>query len=73
MPSIEMIADEADVIIGGYAISKCEEGLRVFNLNNKVSAAIFQKDGALVETNMDDIECEIARKYALSALSYMEE
>jgi hypothetical protein len=73
MPDLEMIADKADVIISGYAITKCEEGLRVFNLNNAVGAAVFQKDGTLVETNMDDIELAIAKEYMLSGLKYMEE
>lgn len=73
MPSIETIADMADVIISGYAITKCEDGLRVFNLNNAYGAAVFQKDGTLVETNMDDIELEIAKEYMLSSLKYLED
>jgi hypothetical protein len=73
MPDLKKIADNADVIISGYAITKCEEGLQVFNLNNAVGAAVFQKDGTLIETNMDDIELVIARDYMLSGLKYMEE
>jgi hypothetical protein len=44
---LRKIADDADVIISGYAIMKCEEGLRVFNLNNAVGTAVFQKDGMM--------------------------
>jgi hypothetical protein len=73
MPDLEKIADDADVIISGYAITKCPEGLQVFNLNNAMGAAVFQKDGTLVETNMDDIELTIAKEYMLSGLKYMEE
>jgi hypothetical protein len=73
MPDLEKIADDADVIISGYAITKCAEGFQIFNLNNAVGAAVFQKDGTLVETNMDDIELVIARDYMLSGLKYMEE
>ncbi len=73
MPSIEMIADKADVIISGYAITKGDEGIQVFNLNNAVGAAVFRKDGTLIETNMDDIELVIAKEYLLSSLKYMEE
>ena len=73
MPNIEMIADEADVIIAGYAMTKCDEGIRVFNLNNAFGAAVFQEDGTLIETNMDDIELTIAREYLLSSLKYMED
>ena len=32
MPNVEMIAEEAEVIISGYAISRCDDGIRVFNL-----------------------------------------
>jgi hypothetical protein len=73
MPDLKKIADNADVIISGYAIMKCPEGLKVFNLNNAVGAAVFQKDGTLVETNMDDIELAIAKDYMLSGLKYMED
>lgn len=73
MPNVEMIADEADVIIAGYAMTKCDEGIRVFNLNNAFGAAVFQGDGTLIETNMDDIELTIAREYLLSSLKYMED
>jgi hypothetical protein len=73
MLDLKKIADDADVIISGYAITKCPEGVQVFNLNNAVGAAVFQKDGTLVETNMDDIELVIAKDYMLSGLKYMEE
>lgn len=73
MPNVEMIAEEAEVIISGYAISRCDDGIRVFNLNNGVGAAVFKNDGTLVETNMDDIELVIAKEYLISGLKYMEE
>jgi hypothetical protein len=73
MSDLKNIADSADVIISGYAITKCAEGFRVFNLNNAVGAAVFQKDGTLLETNMDDIELAIARDYMLSGIKYMED
>ena len=72
MPDIEMIADAAEVIIAGYAMRKCKDGIQIFNLNNRKSAAVFQKEGTLVETNMDDIELEIAKDYFTSGLKYME-
>ena len=73
MFDIEREADAADVIISGYAIVRCDEGLRVLNPNNGKSAADFMPDGTLIETNMDDIEAAIARDYMLSALKYMED
>ena len=72
MIDINKIADEADVIISGYAFKKNTDDIRVFNLNNGKSAAVLQPNGTLIETNMDDIELEIATKYMLSSLKYME-
>ena len=66
------IADNADVIISGYAMKKKPEGISVFNLNNGYSAAVFQPDGTMIETNMDDIELAIAKRYFDRSLKYME-
>ena len=72
MASVEQIAREAEVIINGYAVSPCEEGMRVDNLNTGSGCAVFKPDGMLVETNMDDIELALARSYAQDARKYME-
>jgi hypothetical protein len=56
-----------------YPVLQLQNVRKVFNLNNAVGAAVFQKDGTLVETNMDDIELAIAKDYMLSGLKYMEE
>lgn len=66
-------ANEADVIIKGYAVQKFKDGFRVLNLNNGKGAAVMKKNGTLIETNMDDIEVAIAREYMLSSLKYMED
>ena len=55
-------ADAAEVIIRGYAIRQCEQGIKVLNLNNGKGVAVFKRDGLLIETNMDNIEEKIARK-----------
>ncbi len=73
MIDIKAAAEEADVIIRGYAVSTCAQGYRILNLNNGKGAAILKGDGTLIETNMDDIELSIARRYMLDALKYMED
>lgn len=73
MVDIECIADEAEVIIDGYAFSKYAGGYRVLNLNAPEKAAVFGADGAVLETTMNDIELHIASKYLSSALKYMED
>ena len=71
MVNIEQIANEADVIINGYAVSACKEGVRVDNLNTGCGCAIFKQDVTLIETNMDGIELELAKTYAQNAQKYM--
>ena len=71
MVDIKQIADEAEVIIDGYAFSKFEGGYRVLNLNAPDKAAVFAVDGSVLET-MNDIELHIASKYLSSSLKYME-
>lgn len=57
------IADEADMIVNGYAFT-LEGGLiRVLNLRMPSSAAVFSRDGEMLETNMDDIEISIVDDY----------
>lgn len=73
MVDVQAIADAADVIVRGYAVSRCEEGIRVFNLNDAYGAAVFTADGQLVETNMDAIGMSIAEGIVKSSLKYMEE
>lgn len=55
MINIKEIADKADIIIDGYAFSKCKAGYRILNLNNLEKAVIFSKDNEVLETTMDDI------------------
>lgn len=73
MVDIQAVADAADVIVRGYAVSRCGDGIRVFNLNDAYGAAVFTADGRLVETNMDAIGVGIAEGIVKSSLKYMEE
>ena len=72
MVDIHKIAHEAEVIIDGYAVSRCETGCRVMNLNMPEKVTVFSKDGIALETTMDDIELHIAQKHFLAAQKYME-
>lgn len=73
MIDIKQIADEADVIIDGYAFSRYEQGFRVLNLNAPEKATVFSADGTVLETTMNDIELHIAQKHFSSILKYMED
>lgn len=69
---IAKLADSADVIINGYAFSKCDLGVSVVNLNFPDSSAVFDNNGEMIETSMDDIELEIAHDYLQKSKKYME-
>ena len=56
----------------GFAYKKTDEGIKIFDLNDGVGAAVISSDGSLIETNMDDIEFSIAKKNYLSNAKYME-
>ena len=63
MVDIKQIADAADMIVNGYAFTRCPEGYRVLNLNRPDRAVVFSKNGDVLETSMDDIEIRIAVNY----------
>ena len=69
---IKELADNAEVIICGYAFSKCENGISVLNLNSPDHAAVFSNEGEMLETIMDDIEFSIVRDYLEKSKKYME-
>ena len=67
--SVKDVADNANMIINGYAYTKDGDYIRVLNLNN---AAVIYKD-EIVETNMDDIEIQIVLDYYNKNKEFMEE
>lgn len=72
MTKVQALAENAEVIINGYAFSKCDLGISVVNLNSPDSSAVFGNDDEMIETSMDDIELSIARDYLQKSKKYME-
>ena len=70
---IREIADNADMIIRGYAFTKEENVIRIFNLNDKESSMVILPDGTMVETNMDEIEQALVLDIWQKDSKYMEE
>lgn len=66
------IADQADVIVNGYAFTRRGEQVSVLNLNRPDRAAVLRLDGEMLETSMDDIELDIVRSYLSRSVKYME-
>lgn len=73
MLDIIKIADKADLIVNGYAFSKCIEGYRVLNLNRPERAIVLSMEGETLETTMDDIEIQIVKDYYKKNKKFMEE
>ena len=58
MPENELIkvANNAEMIVNGYAFTKKDEGYSVLNLANPDKAMVISNDGKMLETNMEPIE-----------------
>ena len=72
MTDVKKVADEADMIVNGYAYTQNEEGCRVLNLNRPDKATVFSKTGEVLETSMDDIEIQIVKSYLEKNKKFME-
>ena len=69
-----MIADEADVIIDGFAFIKKDAGrVTIVNLNREGHAALIFPSGEVIESSMDEIELSIAMEYLIRVKEYMED
>ena len=53
---IKEIADNADMIVRGYAFTKKNNNIAVLNLNRLTSAMYMTPDGKMLESTMDEIE-----------------
>ena len=65
MPENELInlANNADMIVNGYAFTKKDGGYSVLNLANPDKAMVISKDGKMLETNMEPIEQALVLSY----------
>ena len=71
---IKDIADNADMIIGGYAFTLCKDGfIHVLNINSPCDAMVISKQGELLETNMDDIEQAVVLDYYHRNAQFLED
>lgn len=73
MIDIKKVADEAELIVNGYAFTKYNEGYKILNLNRPEHAVVLSKEGIVLETTMDDIEIEIVKDYYKKNNKFMED
>lgn len=60
--SVQEIADQADMIVAGYAFKVLDGYIEITDLNNLAKTAVIQND-ELVESVMSDEEDDIVMKY----------
>lgn len=70
---LKIIADNADMIINGYAFTKSNNIIRILNLKNPQKSTILNLEGSMLETNMDNIELKIVIDYYKRDKKYMED
>ncbi len=61
--ALKEIADEADLIVAGYAFTCKGNTIRVLNLEKSDFAAVLDVEGNMIETTMDDIELSLVQSY----------
>lgn len=60
--NVQEIADQADMIVAGYAFKVLDDYIEITDLNNLAKTAVIQND-ELVESVMSDEEDDIVMKY----------
>ena len=76
MPEKELqkIAENAKIIVNGYAFSKRVDGfISILNLDHPDCAMVISKDLEIIETNMDEIEQGIVVSLAKRNLPFLED
>jgi uncharacterized membrane protein len=69
---LKKIADDADMIVRGYAFSYKEGNVSVLNLNKPSRAVLISKDGNILESNTDEIEEAVILKIWNEDKEFME-
>ena len=64
------VAENADLVLNGYAVTRDGNNFRVVNLRSG-KAAYIMNDGTLSETNMDNVESDIAIRIVLDNRRYI--
>lgn len=63
MNNVEKIANEAIMIVNGYAFLECELGYSVTNLHKEGKSVVLSTNGEILESSMDYIEEQIVLDY----------
>lgn len=71
---LEKIAENAKIIVNGYAFSKRDDGfISILNLDHPDCAMVISKELEIIETNMDEIEQGIVLSLAKRNSVFLED
>ncbi len=73
MIDISEIADNADLIVNGYAFTVDGQNVRVLNLDRPANAAVIDGKREVIETTMNDIELDIVMDIYSRNKCYLED
>ena len=73
MIDISEVADNADIIVNGYAFTADGQNVRVLNLYSPASAAVIDGKSEVIETTMNDVELDIVMDIFSRNKRYMED
>ena len=72
--NVKEIADKANFIASGYAFTTKDNGfVSVLNLEHPECAIVLNRDGEIIETNMDQIEQQIVLEIFNRNLEFLED
>ena len=69
---LEKIADQANMIIAGYAFTKVDDKVKVLNLNDVKEACVLSENGEMQSTNMNDVTLSLVQAYYQKNRQFME-
>lgn len=72
MTNMQTIADNAQMVVNGYAFTKIPLGVQSVNLETS-AACVIGADDEIIETTMDDIELAIVESLYSRNKRFMEE
>jgi len=68
---INTIANNADMIVDGFAFTKDADFVRVVNLHDTRQALVYDKQDRIIETSMDDIAAAIVSDLYINNKRFM--
>ena len=71
MGNIKALADQADMIVNGYAYIQMQGNFKVIHLDRPERYSLISPKGEILETNMYDIEIEIVKEYWLKNKKFL--